>query len=82
MAAFRFQFGDGATARDIANPGSADSSGDDVSALGFQESRAANVSGGDVARVCVDFQLVIARDGDFKLHPELGIGVMRALREE
>src|SRR5690242_4560208 len=82
VAAFRFQFGDGAAARDIANSGSADSSGDDVSALGFQESCTTNISGGDVATVRVDFHVVIAWHGDFKLHPELRIRVMCALGEE
>ena len=39
----------------------------------FQGGGAADVTGGDVARVGVHLQVVIARHGDLELHPELRI---------
>ena len=74
MAAFGFQSGDRPAARNFPNPCSTDAPGGDVSALRLQEGGTGNISGGDVARACVHFHVVIAGYSDLELHPELGVG--------
>src|SRR5260370_11247686 len=66
--------------RSVAKPRAADASRLDISALRVQASGSANVRCGDVASPCIHLDAIAARHGDFKLHPELGIGRARGLR--
>ena len=82
VPALGFQPRNRTPAGNLPHPYSSYSSRGNASALRLQQRGAADISGGDIARACIDFHVVIARDGDLELHPELRIRVVRGLRKQ
>src|SRR5712692_9803208 len=82
VPALCLQFGSGAPPRSVPHSRNSDASRLDVPTLGVKQGGATNIRCRDVASLCVHFDAVAARHGDFKLHPELGISGARRLRRK
>ncbi len=82
MSALGFQFCKRMSTGRFARFRTADASGKDISALSFEVGGAADIARGYVAGLGADYHAVIARYGDFELHPKLSVGRACGLRRK